>query len=174
MTGVQTCALPICGHLVGEMFKSAAGISAVHVPYKGMGPAQIGLMGGEIQFLFDSVGNSQQLVDAGKVRGIAVSGRQRLARVPDIPTLKESGYDGFEDVVIWLGMLAPAAIPEPIAKKLESELMRIARLPDVMKRVQETSSVLAGGTAAEFGDFIARETPLWEAIIKQNGITINN
>ena len=162
------------GHLACEMLKSAAGISAVHVPYKGVGPEQIGLMGGEIQFICDSVGGSQALIDDGKLRGLAVTGRDRLPRVPSIPTLKESGYDGFEDIAIWLGMLAPAAIPEAVARKLEAELMRIARLPDVMKRVDESSSVLTGGTGREFSDFIARETPLWEVIIKKNGISIDN
>lgn len=162
------------GHLTSEIFLSAADIKAVHVPYKGVGPAQIGLMSGEIQFIFDSVGSSQQLIDDGKLRGLAVTGRERLPRVPDIPTLKESGYDGFEDVVIWLGMLAPAATPEPIAKKLEAALMEIARMPDVVKRIQDGSSVLAGGTGKDFSDFIARETPTWDAIIKKNNISINN
>jgi tripartite-type tricarboxylate transporter receptor subunit TctC len=162
------------GHLVAEMFKSAAEINAVHVPYKGVGPAQIGLMSGEIQFIFDSVGGSQQLIDDGKLRGLVVTGRERLSRVPNIPTLKESGYDGFEDVVIWLGMLAPAATPEPIAKKLEAELINIAKLPDMVKRISDTSSVLAGGTGKEFADFITRETPAWEAIIKKNKLSINN
>jgi tripartite-type tricarboxylate transporter receptor subunit TctC len=162
------------GHLVAEMFKSAAEINAVHVPYKGVGPAQIGLMSGEIQFIFDSVGGSQQLIDDGKLRGLVVTGRERLSRVPNIPTLKESGYDGFEDVVIWLGMLAPVATPVPIAKKLEAELIAIAKLPDMVKRISDTSSVLAGGTAKDFADFIARETPAWEAIIKKNKLSINN
>jgi tripartite-type tricarboxylate transporter receptor subunit TctC len=162
------------GHLVGEMFKSAADINAVHVPYRGVGPAQIGLMAGEIQFFFDSVTGSQELVDAGKLRGVAVSGRERLPRVPNVPTLKESGYDGFEDVVIWLGMLAPAGLPDPIAAKLEAELMKAARLPDVAKRVQDTSSVLVGGPGADFAAFIARETPGWEAIIRKNKISVSN
>jgi tripartite-type tricarboxylate transporter receptor subunit TctC len=162
------------GHLTSEIFLSAADIKAVHVPYKGVGPAQIGLMSGEIQFIFDSVGSSQQLVDDGKLRGLAVTGRERLPRVPDVPTLKESGYDGFEDVVIWLGMFAPAATPEPIAKKLEAALMEIARMPDVVKRIQDGSSVLAGGTGKDLADFMVRETPAWEGIIKKNQISINN
>jgi tripartite-type tricarboxylate transporter receptor subunit TctC len=162
------------GHLTSEIFLSAAAIKAVHVPYKGVGPAQIGLMSGEIQFIFDSVGSSQQLIDDGKLRGLAVTGRERLSRVPAIPTLKESGYDGFEDVVIWLGMFAPAATPEPIAKKLEAALMEIARMPDVVKRIQDGSSVLAGGTGKELADFMVRETPAWEGIIKKNNISINN
>jgi tripartite-type tricarboxylate transporter receptor subunit TctC len=162
------------GHLVIEMFKNITGISTVHVPYKGAGPAQIGLMAGEIHFLFDSIANSQALVDAGRLRGIAVTGRERSPVLPEVPTLKESGYDGFEDVVIWLGMLAPTGTPEPIAKKLEAELMRIAQLPDVGKRIKESSSVLVGGTGKDFADAITRETPVWASIIKENNITLGN
>jgi tripartite-type tricarboxylate transporter receptor subunit TctC len=125
-------------------------------------------MAGEIDFLFDSIGDSQALVDAGKLRGIALTGNERSPVLPGVPTLKESGYDGFEDLVIWLGMLAPAGTPEPIAKKLEAELMRIARLPDVSKRIKESSSVLVGGTSQDFADAIRRETPVWASIIKDN------
>jgi tripartite-type tricarboxylate transporter receptor subunit TctC len=113
-------------------------------------------------------------VDAGKLRAIAVTGRERLPVLPEVPTLKESGYDGFEDVVIWLGMLAPAGTPEPIAKKLEAELMRIAQPPDVSKRIQESSSVVVGGTGKDFADAIKRETPVWASIIKENNITLGN
>ena len=162
------------GHLVCEMFKSTAAIDAVHIPYKGVGPAQIGLMGGEIQFVFDSVLASQALIDDGKLRGLAVTGRERLARIPNIPTLKESGYDGFEDIAIWLGMLAPIGVPDAIAKKLEAELMKAARQPDVVKRVQDSAAVLVGSTGKELADFIARETPAWEAIIRKNNITGDN
>jgi tripartite-type tricarboxylate transporter receptor subunit TctC len=162
------------GHLVIEMFKNATGISAVHVPYRGAAPAQIGLMSGDIDFLFDSIAGSQTLVDAGKLRGIAVTGRERSPVLPDVPTLKETGYDGFEDLVIWLGMLAPADTPEPIAKKLEAELMRIARQPDVSKRARESSSVLVGGTSQDFADAIRRETPVWASIIKENNIKLAN
>jgi tripartite-type tricarboxylate transporter receptor subunit TctC len=162
------------GHLVIEMFNKVTGIGAVHVPYKGAAPAQVGLMAGEIDFLFDSIAGSQTLVDAGKLRGIAVSGRERSPVLPDVPTLKETGYDGFEDLVIWLGMLAPAGTPEPIAKKLEAELMRIAHQPDVSKRVRESSSVLVGGTSQDFAEAIRRETPVWASIIKENSIKLGN
>jgi tripartite-type tricarboxylate transporter receptor subunit TctC len=161
------------GHLAIEMFKNATGIGAVHVPYRGSAPAQIALMAGEIHFMFNGIGSSQALVDAGKVRAIAVTGRDRSV-APEVPTLKELGYGGFEDLVIWLGMLAPAGTPEPIAKRLEAELMRIARLPDVSKRIQESSSVLVGGTGKDFADVIAHETPVWASIIKENSITLGN
>jgi tripartite-type tricarboxylate transporter receptor subunit TctC len=105
------------GHLAVEMFNKVAGISAVHVPYNGVSPAQVGLMAGEIE---ESIAGSQTLVDAGKLRGIAVTGRERSPALPNVPTLKETGYDGFEDLVVCLGMLAPAGTPEPIAKKLEA------------------------------------------------------
>ena len=162
------------GHLAVEMFNKVAGISAVHVPYNGVSPAQVGLMAGEIDFLFESIAGSQTLVDAGKLRGIAVTGRERSPVLPNVPTLKETGYDGFEDLVVCLGMLAPAGTPEPIAKKLEAELMRIAHQPDVSKRIKESSSVLVGGTGKDFADAIRRETPVWASIIKENNITLGN
>jgi tripartite-type tricarboxylate transporter receptor subunit TctC len=161
------------GHLAIEMFKNVTGISAVHVPYNGAAPAQVGLVAGEVDFMFESTAGSQALVDAGKLRGIAVTGRERSPVLPDVPTLKESGYEGFEDVVICLGMLAPAGTPEPIAKKLEAELMRIARLPDVSKHIKESSSVV-GSTGKDFADFIRRETPVWASIIKENNIRLGN
>jgi tripartite-type tricarboxylate transporter receptor subunit TctC len=162
------------GHLAVEMFNKVAGISAVHVPYNGVSPAQVGLMAGEIDFLFESIAGSQTLVDAGKLRGIAVTGRERSPVLPNVPTLKETGYDGFEDLVVCLGMLAPAGTPELIAKKLEAELMRIAHQPDVSKRIKESSSVLVGGTGKDFADAIRRETPVWASIIKENNITLGN
>jgi tripartite-type tricarboxylate transporter receptor subunit TctC len=162
------------GHVVIQMFTNAAGISAVHVPYKGAAAAQLALMAGEIHFLFNGFAGSQALVEAKQVRAIAVTGRERLPALPEVPTLKESGYDGFEDLVIWLGMLAPAGTPEPVAKRLEAELMRIAHLPDIRRHVEESSSVLVGGTAEEFADAIARETRAWGAIIRANNITPDN
>jgi tripartite-type tricarboxylate transporter receptor subunit TctC len=162
------------GHLAIDMFNKVAGIRAVHVPYNGTRAAQLGLMAGEIDFLFESIAGSQALVDAGKLRGIAVTGRERSPALPNVPTLKETGYDGFEDLVICLGMLAPAGTPEPIATKLEAELMRIARLPDVSMRIKESSSVLVGGTGKDFAAAIARETPVWASIIKENNIKLGN
>ncbi len=158
------------GHLAIEMFKNVTGISAVHVPYRGAGAAQIGLVAGEIHFLFNGIAGSKALVDAGKLRAIAVTGRERSPVLPDVPTLNESGYDGFEDVIIWLGMFAPAGTPEQIAKKLEVELIRIAQLPDVSEHIKEGSLVLVGGTSKDFAGAIKRETPVWTSIIKENNI----
>jgi tripartite-type tricarboxylate transporter receptor subunit TctC len=162
------------GHLTIEMFNKIAGLKAIHVPYNGVRPAQLGLMAGEIDFLFESIAGSQALVDAGKLRGIAVTGRERSPVLPKVPTLKETGYDGFEDLVVCLGMLAPAGTPEPIVKKLEAELIRIAHQPDVSKRIKESSSVLVGGTGEDFADAIRRETPVWASIIKENNIKLGN
>jgi tripartite-type tricarboxylate transporter receptor subunit TctC len=160
------------GHLVTELFDAVAGIKAVHVPYKGVGPAQVGLMSGEIHFMFDSVGSSQGLVDDGKLRGLAITGREHLPRVPDMPTLKEARYFQFDDMTIWLGMLGPSAMPDLIAAKLEAALVEIIRLPDVAKRIQEASAVLAGSTGGELAAFMIHETPLWEAIIRESNVPI--
>jgi tripartite-type tricarboxylate transporter receptor subunit TctC len=162
------------GHLAIEMFNNLTGMRAVHIPYNGTAPAHIALTAGEIDFLFESIAGSQALVDAGKFRGIAVTGRERSPVLPNVPTLKETGYGGFEDLIVCLGMLAPAGTPEPIAKKLESELMRIARLPDVSKRINASSSTLVGGTGEDFAAAITRETPVWAAIIKENNIRLGN
>jgi tripartite-type tricarboxylate transporter receptor subunit TctC len=162
------------GHLAIEAFNKVTGMRAVHLPYNGTRAAQVALMTGEIDFLFESIGGSQALVDAGKFRGIAVTGRERSPVLPNVPTLKEAGYDGFEDLIVCLGMLAPAGTPEPIANKLEAELMRIARQPDVSKRINGSSSVLVGGTGEDFAAAIKRETPVWAAIIKDNNIRIGN
>jgi tripartite-type tricarboxylate transporter receptor subunit TctC len=162
------------GHLAIEMFKSATGISAVHVPYQGAAHAQLGLLAGEVQFMFNGLPGSQALLEAGKIRAIAVTGRDRSPLLPEVPTVKESGYDGFEDLGVWLGMLAPAGTPEHIAKMLEAELMRIAQQPDVIKLIKGGSSVLVGGNGKDFADAIARETPIWTSIIKANNITVGN
>ena len=107
-------------------------------------------------------------IDRNPVRANLTAGAE------DWPWSSARFYEGFEDVVIWLGMLAPAGTPEPIAKKLVTELMRIAHLPDVRKRIKESSSVLVGGTGEDFADAITRETPVWASIIKQNNITLGN
>lgn len=160
------------GHLVTELFNSVAGIKTVHIPYKGVAGAQVGLMSGEIQYMFDSVGSSQALVDDGKLRGLAVTGRERLPRVADIPTLKEAGYPAFDDMMIWLGILGSAAMPDAIATKLETALVEIVRLPDVTKRIQEASSVPVGSPGSVLSALMIQETPLWEAIIRENKILV--
>ena len=158
------------GHLVTELFVAAAGIKTVHIPFKGVASAQISLVSGEVHFMFDSVGSSQGLVDDGKLRGLAISGREHLARIPNIPTLKEVGYPQFDDMIIWLGILGPSAMPDPIAEKLEVALAEIIRLPDVTNRIQEASAVPVGSEGGELAGFMIHEAPLWEAIIRENNI----
>jgi tripartite-type tricarboxylate transporter receptor subunit TctC len=129
-------------------------------------------MSGEIHFMFDSVGSSQGLVEDGKLKGLAISGVEHLLRVPEIPTLKEVGYPQFDDMIIWLGMLGPSAMPDDIATKLEKALAEIIRLPDVTKRIQEASAVPVGSAGDELAAFMIRETPLWEAIIRESNIPV--
>lgn len=161
------------GHLVAEMFKVRAGIDVVHIPHKGVAPSQTAIMSGEVQFMFDSVGSSKPLVDAGKMRGLAVTGKERSWAAPDTPTLLESGFPGF-DAVIWHGVLAPVGTPDAIAGKLEKALMAIARQPEIEKRIKSYAATRIGGTSAEFAAYIAHEQPVWANVIKVNNIRLGD
>lgn len=110
---------------------------------------------------------------SGMLRGLAVTGRERSPVFPTLPTMAESGYVGFEDLLIWQGLMAPAGIPEPIARKLEAEMIRIARMPDVKQRISEFSATVVGSTSQELREFIQREIPAWKGIITSGNIQIN-
>lgn len=161
------------GHLVAELFKIRAGIDAVHVPHKGVAPAQTAMMAGDVQFMFDSVGSSGPLVEAGKLRGLAVTGKDRSWAAPDKPTLLESGFPGF-DAVIWLGLLAPAGMPDAIAAKLEKAVMAVARQVEIEKRIKTYAATRIGNSGAEFAAYLAKEQPVWAEVIKSNNIRLAN
>jgi len=160
-------------HLVTEMFKGRAAIDVVHVPHKGVAAQQMAVMAGEVQFMFDSIGPTKPLVDAGKMRALAVTGRTRSWAAPDTPTLEESGFPGF-DAVIWFGIFAPAGTPDAIVGKLEKEIMAFARLPDIQQRIKGYAATMVGSTGAELAKEIAREQRMWADIIKTNEIRLGN
>jgi tripartite-type tricarboxylate transporter receptor subunit TctC len=160
-------------HLVTEMFKARAGIDVVHVPHKGVAAQQMAVMAGEVQFMFDSIGPTKPLVDAGKMRALAVTGRARSWASPDTPTLEESGFRGF-DAVIWFGIFAPAGTPDPVVGKLEKEIMAFARLPEIEQRIKGYAATMVGSTGAELAQEIAREQRMWADIIKANDIRLGN
>ena len=130
-------------YLVSVMFGNRAGIDTVHVPYKGVAAIQMAVMRGEVQFMFDSIGPTKPLVDAGKMRALAVTGRNRSPIVPDVPTLEESGYPGF-DAVIWFGVFAPAGTPRPVVKKLEAAIIDFVHSPEISKRISEYAAIPIG------------------------------
>jgi len=156
------------GHLACELFNIAAGTHIVHVPYNGAAPAQLALVTGETQLMCDSVGNSQPMVVAGKLRGLAVTGAKRSPAVPEVPTLKESGLP--VEAYIWLGLLGPANLPSAIAGKLHDEVVRIMNLPEVRERVLTGGSEVATDTPEEFAAEIRSETEVWAKVIREKGI----
>lgn len=157
-------------HLVAELFNDVAGIKATHVPYKGTGPALQALTSGETHYIFNNIGVSQPLVQAGRLRGLAVTGEKRSPALPDIPTAGELGIRGLEDAYTWLGMLAPANLPQAVLSKLSAEVIRIMRTPEMEKRVLNDGYVPVANTPAQFRSELQTEVTTWSRIIRERGI----
>ena len=156
------------GHLACELFNVAAGTNIVHVPYKGAAPAQTALVAGEAQMMCDSVGFSHPLVVAGRLRGLAVTGAQRSAAVPEVPTLMELGLP--VEAYIWLGVLGPPGMPAALVAKLNAEIVRIMNLPEVRERVIKGGSEVIANTAEQFAGEMRTESDVWARVIREKGI----
>jgi len=156
-------------HLTFELFKARAGIDIVHVPYKGGGPAMADLVGGQVLFSFASMASAVPFVRSGRLRAIAVSGGERSALFPDVPTVAESGLLGFasED---WQGILAPAKTPAEVVQKLNGEIGRILLLPEVKAKLQGAGFEPKPSTPEWFAQFIQAETLKWAKLLKGIGI----
>jgi len=153
-------------HLAGELFKSLAKIDAVHVPYKGGGgPALTALMGGEVQMMVLGPGASMPQISAGKVKALATLTAERLPLLPDVPTAREAGIDLV--VTSWHGILAPAGTPRDIVNRLSSEWAKVAVMPDVQEKMQNSGFNAKASTPEQFAEFIKAETALWGRVIKE-------
>ena len=157
------------GHLAMEYLKQAANIELTHVPYKGTGPMVTDLLGGQTQATFTGATPLIPHIKQGKLRPIAVGGTKRIAALPDVPTVAESGLPGFETSQ-WYGILAPAGTPDAIVKKLNTELNRILKSPEVVERMTADGSVPQGSTPEEFAKFIASEQKRWGQVVKTANI----
>jgi tripartite-type tricarboxylate transporter receptor subunit TctC len=157
------------GHLACELFNIAAGTNIVHVPYKGAAPAQAALIGGETQMFCDSVGNSQGMVNAGKMRGLALFSEKRSTVVPEVPTMGEMGLQGLA-AYIWLGMLAPPNLPLDIQNKLNAELVKIMAMPDVAGLALKGGNDIVANTPAQFGQMMRDEKEIWLKVIREKNI----
>ena len=159
-------------HLTSELFKSVTKTYMVHIPYRGAVPALTDLMGGQIQLFFDAASGLITQGKAGKVRLIGVASDKRLPAVPDVPTFIEQGFAGFTGST-WAGMLAPAATPKDIVKRMADELTRIVRSDETRVKLEGMGTFAAGGTPEEFDTFIAQETSKWAGVIKNAGVTLD-
>ncbi|MGV3628561.1 MAG: Bug family tripartite tricarboxylate transporter substrate binding protein [Betaproteobacteria bacterium] len=156
-------------HLAGELFKSMAKVDITHVPYKGNVPAITDLLSGQTTMLFATLPTVLPFVQAGRLRGLAVLGTARSAAAPDLPTLVESGLKGF-DVSNWTGVFAPAETPAPVVGKLNTEIMRIMRLPDVQAGLPRQGLTFVPGTPQQFGAFVSAEKDKWGKLVKAVGL----
>jgi tripartite-type tricarboxylate transporter receptor subunit TctC len=152
-------------HLEAELFKSMADVQMVHIPYRGSGPALTDMIGGHVQLMFDAVGSSQPLVEAGKLRALAVTTAERSPSMPHLPTVAESGLPGF-DAMPWLGILAPAGTPQPIVDRLYTELKAVLDDEALRKDLGTKGLDVVANTPAEFADFIAKDVEKWAGVVK--------
>ena len=159
-------------HIVPEMFKTATGLFIVHIPYRGSAPAFTDLMGGQVQFMAESIPQAANYHKQGKVRALAVTSKERNPALPDIPTVIESGIKGFE-VVGFYGFLAPAGTPKDVVAKLSDAFKQIMNNPDVRSRMVTQGADPAFMGSDEFGQFIALQTPLWAKAVATSGAKLD-
>ncbi|MDB5883081.1 MAG: tripartite tricarboxylate transporter substrate binding protein [Ramlibacter sp.] len=157
------------GHLACELFNIATGIDTVHVAFKGAAPAQQALAGGQVDYMCDSVGFSQPLVDAGKLRGLAIIGPNRLAAVPDVPTVAEQGIPGVA-AYIWQGIYGPKALPPAIRDRLNTTLTRIVNEPAFKDRVAKAGYELLASSPELMTRETVAEKAMWSRIITEKNI----
>jgi tripartite-type tricarboxylate transporter receptor subunit TctC len=157
------------GHLSGELLKVMSKIDIVHVPYKGGGPAMRGFLGGEVNSFFATPVSSISQIRAGKAKAIATTGSKRAALMPDVPTIAESGYPGYE-ALNWYGFLAPKGTPREIVERLHKEIAKALANPRVVDQMNKTGVEPLSMTPEEFGAYIKREYDTWGKVVKQAGI----
>ena len=157
------------GHLAGELLKIRANIDIVHVPYKGGGPAMQGMLGGQVASIFATPVSSGGQVKAGKIRAIATTGPKRAALLPDVPTVAESGYPGFE-AMNWYAYLAPAKTPKDIVERLNRELVKALTDPAVTELLHKQGLEPSPSSPAELVQYMEREYEVWGKVVKQAGI----
>jgi tripartite-type tricarboxylate transporter receptor subunit TctC len=156
-------------HFSGELFQSMAGLQMQHIPYKGSTLAHPDLMSGRVSIMFDTLAATSAQIKGGKLRALAVTTRERLPALPDVPTVAQSGLPGYETST-WGGLLAPAGTPKATVYKLAAETTRILALPDVRERMRAAGVEPVGGTPEQFANFIASEMVKWGKVAKAAGI----
>lgn len=159
-------------HLVPEMFKTATGLFMVHIPYRGSAPAFTDLMGGQVQFMAESIPQAASYHKQGKVRALAVTSKERNPALPEVPTVIESGIPGFE-VVGFYGFLAPAGTPKDVVNKLSDAFGQVLQMPDVKSRMVSQGADPAFLGADDFAKFLAAEMPRWADAVKKSGAKLD-
>ncbi|HEY8356861.1 MAG TPA: tripartite tricarboxylate transporter substrate binding protein [Ramlibacter sp.] len=158
-------------HLTAELFKATTATFITHIPYRGGGPAQQDLLGGQVEMMFLSAVLAQPHVKAGKMKAIAQTGAQRVPAYADLPTVAESGYPGFE-VNSWVGMLAPAGTPAPVIERLHGEIRKVLQEPAFAARLKEQGLTGIGSTPEQFGSVLRAEQAKWTRLVRERGLSL--
>ncbi|MES2959987.1 MAG: tripartite tricarboxylate transporter substrate binding protein [Pseudomonadota bacterium] len=155
-------------HMAGELFKVMAGVSIVHIPYRGSAGARTDVLGGQIEMMFDAIPTMTEHIKAGKVKALATTGKVRSAVLPDVPTAHEAGVPGYE-ATLWLGLMAPKGTPPAVVNKLNAEIGKITANPDVRRAwaAQGTTAMTMG--VDEFGKYMNDDIAKWARIVKFSG-----
>lgn len=157
-------------HMTGELFNLMAGVKIVPILYKGSGPALNDVLGGLVPIMIESLLTTAPHMVSGKLRGIAITSAQRNPAAPELPTVAESGYPGYEGIT-WVGLLVPAATPREIVALLNFEIVRILQSTETKQRLAQLGATAGGGTPEEFASYIRRETEKWAKVVKAAGLT---
>jgi tripartite-type tricarboxylate transporter receptor subunit TctC len=155
-------------HMAGELFKYMAGVNMTHIPYKGSAAARTDVLSGQVDVMFDAVTTMTENIKAGKVRGLATTGRTRSTVAPELPTVNDDGVPKYE-ALIWLGMMAPAGTPDAIVQRLNTEINKIVNAPDVKATWAKQGAVAMSMTAPAFAKYVADDVAKWATIVKASG-----
>jgi len=155
-------------HMAGELFKYMAGVNMTHIPYKGSAAARTDVLSGQVDVMFDAVTTMTENIKAGKVRGLATTGRTRSTVAPELPTVNEDGVTKYE-ALIWLGIMAPTGTPDAIVQRLNTEINKIVNAPDVKATWAKQGAVAMSMTAPVFAKYVADDVAKWATIVKVSG-----
>ena len=157
-------------HLTAELFQMMAKVKLRHIPYRGSAPALQGLLAGDVDLMFDNLGVSLPLVEAGKLKLLAVASAQRMPSLPDVPTLAET-LPGFE-AVAWYAIVAPPGTPKTIVDKINADVNEALRQPEMQERLKKLSAEIFGGSAERTTTYMREEVDRWGNVIKAAGVTL--
>lgn len=158
-------------HVIPAQLLQTAGLNAVHIPYKGSAPALIDLFGGQIQFAVDAMSSALPYIRDGRVRALAVTSKERIAALPNVPTVSESWISGYE-ASAWQGLMVPAAVPAPIVARLNLEILKVLAIPDVRAQMARQGTDPLGSTPEAYNAYLRTEIDRWSKVARAGGITL--
>lgn len=159
-------------HMAGELFKLRAGVDVAHIPYKGSANAISDLIGGQVEYMFDNMPSAWPHVESGKLRALAVTTAERSATAPNLPTMQEEGFEGF-DVSSWFGVIGPKGLPADVVQTLNKAIREALAKPEVRERFAGLGAVPADTTPEQFADFIKTEVESWGPVVEASGARVD-